>query len=109
MEILDRPGQGIGTAASRGLVEISGGAYIVGISGGSIVTTFSASELLEENDGCWTVRDLETGIFGSGADPQSAHADFDLALREHLDVLSRQPSLSADLEAQLRYLRRRVA
>ena len=66
--------------------------------------TWSAP-ILEEHGGYWTVRDVGTGIFGSGADPEAAHRDFERALREHLDVLERQDALSPELTAQLAYLR----
>lgn len=56
----------------------------------------------------WTVRDLETGIFGAGDTPSEALLDFQRAAREHLDVLQRQESLSDDLAAQLDYLRTRT-
>lgn len=75
----------------------------------SPVMTFSAAELVEEVDGVWTVRDLETGIFGTGSERATALDDFEAALREHLDVLERQPALSEELQAQLRYLRIRLA
>lgn len=71
--------------------------------------TFSATEFLEEVDGIWTVRDLQTGVFGTGADRQAALEDFDAALHEHLDVLERQPSLSEALQGQLHYLRGRLS
>jgi hypothetical protein len=70
--------------------------------------TFSSPELLEEHDGVWILRDVETGIFGSGPDPDGANQDFQAALREHRDVLESQAALSDDLQAQLQYLRRRL-
>lgn len=69
--------------------------------------TWSAP-ILEEHVGYWTIRDGFTGIFGSGATPEAAYEDFQRALREHLDVLSRQDVLSDDLSAQLAYLRHRL-
>jgi hypothetical protein len=74
----------------------------------SVQFSRSFHDILEEHDGYWTVRNPETGIFGSGADPRAAFDDFENALREHLDVLSRQDSLSDDLQAQLRYLQQRL-
>lgn len=56
----------------------------------------------------WTVRDRETGIFGVGATPSEAVADFSQAVREHVDVLQRQEMLSDDLAEQLRYLTARL-
>ena len=61
--------------------------------------------ILEEHEGYYTVRDLETGIFGSGADPEAAQTDFERALREHRDMLERQDDLSPKLSAQLAYIR----
>lgn len=57
----------------------------------------------------WTVTDRETGIHGVGASPSEALADFRTAANEHLDVLERQEALSADLVAQLDYLRARLS
>jgi hypothetical protein len=54
------------------------------------------------------VRDVPTGIFGVGPDVSSALADAMVAVREHLDVLRRQPHLSADLRAQFEYLSERI-
>lgn len=54
------------------------------------------------------ITDVPTGIFGVGATLQEAVADFQTALREHQDVLSRRPSLSDDLQAQLAYLNRHL-
>jgi len=67
-------------------------------------TSWSAP-VVEEQDGRWTVRDVETGIFGTGPDAQAAHRDFERALREHRDVLERQEELSPELTVQLAYLR----
>jgi hypothetical protein len=69
--------------------------------------TFSG-DILEQHEGYFTVRDLETGIFGTGREPQAAIDDFQIALREHLELLERQSSLSPDLQAQLHYLRARL-
>jgi hypothetical protein len=55
-----------------------------------------------------TVVDRETGVFGIGASPREALDDFRRAVREHLDVLERQESLSDDLTAQFQYLRERL-
>lgn len=67
-------------------------------------TTRSGIEI-EEHAGYWTVVDPDTGIFGSGPDESMALEDFFRALREHLDVLSRQEHLSEALNRQLEYLR----
>jgi hypothetical protein len=72
------------------------------------VVSISSAEAIEETDGVWTVRDLETGIFGSGDSELEALRDFRVALDEHRDVLERQPVLSDDLAAQLAYLRFRL-
>ena len=74
-----------------------------------VVSTWSVEEVVEERDGYWTIRDVATGIFGSGADQLSATEDFERALREHLEILRCQEVLSPDLSAQLEYLRRRLA
>ena len=73
------------------------------------VITWSAEAILEEHGGRWTARDPETGIFGSGATPEAALGDFRRALREHLDLLTRQDALSGELAAQLAYLRQRLS
>lgn len=70
--------------------------------------SFSAALEVAESDGVWTLADRETGIFGAGPDQDSAARDFAAALREHRDVLERQATLSEELQAQLRYLRRIV-
>ena len=67
-------------------------------------TSWSAP-IVDEHDGYWIVRDVETGIFGTGPDAAAAHQDLERALREHLDVLERQEELSSELTAQLAYLR----
>lgn len=56
----------------------------------------------------WIVRERETGIFGHAVDLSDALRDFGTAVKEHLDVLERQPELSPDLSWQLEYLRARV-
>lgn len=99
MEILERAGEGVVKTKSADT-------YIA--AGQSSHLTFSVQELAEEHEGGWTVRDIETGIFGTGSDMDAAVEDFSLALREHLDVLERQSALSEELEAQIRYLRRRL-
>jgi hypothetical protein len=68
----------------------------------------SFPDILEQHGDSWTVRSPETGIFGSGPDPQAAYDDFRRALREHFEVLSAQDSLSEALEAQLLYLKQRL-
>lgn len=73
------------------------------------VVTWSAHTIIEQREAYVTVVDTETGIFGSGADYAAALEDFERALREHFDVLNRQDALSPELEAQLRYLRDRLA
>ena len=65
--------------------------------------------ILEKHEGYYTVRDLETGIFGSGADPEAAQTDFERALREHRDMLERQDDLSPKLAVQLAYIRELLA
>jgi hypothetical protein len=74
----------------------------------NVVESWSDREVAEEHDGYWTVRNVETGIFGSGPDRDAAFADFERALREHFDVLESQNELSEDLAAQLIYLRQRL-
>lgn len=61
-----------------------------------------------DSDGV-VIRDTETGIFGVGESPLDALRDFERAAEEHLDVLERQAGLSADLERQREYLRRRLS
>ena len=56
----------------------------------------------------WVVRDVPTGVFGQGSTLSEAVRDFQVAAAEHLDVLERQPELSAALAAQRDYLRERV-
>ena len=92
----------VGKRATRLTSTWSASAVDLSPSDGS---TWSTDEIVEERDGYWTVRDPETGIFGSGATEAAAHEDFRRALAEHLDVLERQDSLSAELLAQLSYLR----
>jgi hypothetical protein len=65
--------------------------------------------IVEKQDGRWIICDPETGIFGSGPNEPSALSDFEQALRDHLDVLSRQEALSPELQAQLTYLRWRLS
>jgi hypothetical protein len=55
--------------------------------------------------GRWLIEECVTGIFGQGADALDAVNDFRRALREHLEVLERQPALSDALQFQLEYLR----
>ena len=61
-----------------------------------------------EDEGYWVVRDPQTGIFGHGAEPSEALADFHLAAVQHLEVLEQEPALSAELSWQLEYLRARI-
>jgi hypothetical protein len=68
-----------------------------------------SSAIVEAHDGYWTVRDPQTGIFGTGEDEAAAIEDFKRAVDEHLDVLERQPDLSAALSSQLAYIRSRLA
>jgi hypothetical protein len=63
---------------------------------------------VEHDADCWIVTDPETGVHGAGESPSDALADFLRAASEHVDVLERQPALSDDLAAQLRYLRDRI-
>jgi hypothetical protein len=74
-----------------------------------IVNSWSNQEIFEEHEDYWTVRDRETGIFGSGPTREAALEDFQRALRDHFNVLTRQAELSDDLAAQLVYLRQRLA
>lgn len=69
------------------------------------VVSISSAEEIADTDGLWTVRDIATGIFGSGSSEAEALRDFYSALFEHRDVLERQSELSDDLAAQLAYLR----
>jgi len=64
--------------------------------------------MIEHEAECWVVSDPETGVHGAGDSPSDALADFLAAVAEHVDVLERQPALSDDLAAQLRYLRDRI-
>lgn len=64
-------------------------------------------DLQPAGDG-WIVRDVPTGIFGQGDSFEDAAEDFGRAVREHLDVLSRQDALSDDLARQRDYLRARL-
>jgi hypothetical protein len=56
--------------------------------------------------GYFTVVEAHTGIFGQGDSYIAAIDDFQVALREHCDVLSAQDRLSAELADQLEYLER---
>ena len=103
MAVVERSGEELVQSRNRGSSAISG------VTVGQYGQTSLSGDVLEEHEGLWTVRDLETGIFGSGHDPQAALVDFEAALHEHLDVLERQPALTAELEAQLRYLRVRLS
>jgi len=84
------------------------GASVVFETWSNVVESWSNQEIVEEHDDYWTVRNPETGIFGSGPDRDTAVKGFERALREHLDVLERQAELSDDLTAQLVYLRQRL-
>jgi hypothetical protein len=88
--------------------ETSRGGRYAGFAGTILTRSTSFSSLFEaqETDAGWTIRDVETGIFGAGATDADALRDFFAALDEHRDVLERQPALSAELAAQLEYLRR---
>jgi predicted RNase H-like HicB family nuclease len=68
-----------------------------------------SNDVLEEQDGYWTVTNAQTGIFGSGPTPDDAFSDFAAALRDHLDVLERQDALAPALVEQLAYLRGRIS
>lgn len=63
---------------------------------------------LERGDGYWTVRDVETGIYGDAEDVLGALQDFYRAAEQHLSVLERQDALSKELSWQLEYLRVRI-
>ena len=76
------------------------------IARSDMMLSYSSLFEISEVDGEWTVTDTETGIFGVGSNEESALRDYFAALVEHRDVLASQPSLSEDLQAQLRYLRR---
>jgi hypothetical protein len=69
----------------------------------------ASNDVLEEQDGYWTVTNAQTGIFGSGPTPDDAFSDFAAALREHLDVLERQDALAPALAEQFAYLRGRIS
>jgi hypothetical protein len=51
------------------------------------------------------VEDPATGVFGAGDDLDAAIADFQAALRDHLDVLAGADALAAPLQQQLEILR----
>lgn len=70
-----------------------------------LITISSLLDVTHEDD-VWVVREVETGIFGSGEDEPAAFRDLVAALTEHRDVLERQEALSPDLESQLAYLQR---
>ena len=55
------------------------------------------------------VEEIRTGIFGRGGTYADALSDFDTAIREHIEVLSRQAALSDELAHQLAYLRERAS
>lgn len=99
MAVLDRTGEDI-TRSQTGRVYVT-------LSNAEV--TLSALDLVEVHDGVWTVRDVLTGIFGSGADRDAAMADFEDAQREHLAVLEGQDALSPELSWQLAYLRNRLS
>lgn len=54
------------------------------------------------------IDERRTAICGEGPTHLDAIRDFQRAVREHLDVLERQPELSPELADQLDYLRARV-
>jgi predicted RNase H-like HicB family nuclease len=62
----------------------------------------------ERSGDSWIARDVPTGIFGHGPTVEAAVSDLQRALREHLDVLEREPALSEALAQQLAYLRQRL-
>lgn len=84
----------------------SGGQY-EGFAGLLVTHLRSISSLyeIEQADAGWTIRDVETGIFGAGATETDALRDYVEALQEHRDVLERQEALSEELATQLEYLR----
>jgi hypothetical protein len=51
------------------------------------------------------VEDPATGVFGAGDDLDAAIADFQAALRDHLDVLAGDDALAPPLQHQLELLR----
>jgi predicted RNase H-like HicB family nuclease len=51
------------------------------------------------------VEDPMTGVFGAGDDLDAAIADFQAALRDHLEVLASEDALSPALQRQLELLR----
>jgi hypothetical protein len=63
---------------------------------------------VEHDGGVWILADPETGVHGAGETPSDAVRDFFRAVHEHVEVLERQAELSADLQAQLSYLRDRL-
>ena len=87
---------------------LESGASVVIESWSNVVVSWSDQDVVEQQEGYWTVRNRETGIFGSGPDREAAVEDFERALREHFDVLERQDELSDDLAAQFGYLRQRL-
>jgi hypothetical protein len=110
-----------GVASSRRWgtgVSATGKSWVAGLKGGldKVAPAVAISEYdykvsapprwkVEKTDGGFVVVDELTGVFGSGADANSAIQDVFAALHEHRDVLERQDALSPALEEQLRYLR----
>ncbi len=60
---------------------------------------------IQHEEGHTSIIDTKTGVFGIGETLAAATIDFRTALLEHLDVLTRQPMLSEDLQYQLETIR----
>ncbi len=59
-------------------------------------------------NGYWIVWEAQTGIHGYGRRLSQAREDFQVAVKQHLEVLEGEESLSEELAWQLEYLRARV-
>jgi len=59
----------------------------------------------ERSETGFVASDVVTGVFGFGPDLNEAIQDLLRALKEHREVLEREPVLSPDLAHQLDYLR----
>jgi hypothetical protein len=99
------------------VIELAGDPRLV--SGGPVVVEPNPHPLMVEappslavqvvhEKGRILVVERRTAIYGEGPTHLDAIRDFQRAIREHLDVLERQPELSPELADQLDYLRPRV-
>jgi hypothetical protein len=92
------------TTIVRELTGLVGSRYWLGGPG---VLEPIAGDVIVSGDGI-TLTEPVTGIFGFGDDLLDALSDFRSALHEHLDVLTAQDELGADLKKQLAFLQQHL-